>query len=593
MCGIVGYAGIEPAVPIILDSLERLQYRGYDSAGFAVLGPDGELKFNRSVGPVANLRTAVHDATSFSFGIGHTRWATHGRPSLENTHPLVSCDGSIAVVHNGVIENYLELRSALEASGHHFVSETDSEVIPHLLEEAVRQGQRFSKAFQSLPSQIHGSFAIVAMVKGESKLYLTRRATPLVVGVSDKGYHPASDIPSFLPYTSRVVYVKEDDCLEVSREGIRRLSDPLGTGGKITPTEILPSESDLEELTKGNFDHFMIKEISEQGAVLQRIAESSPPELEKLVLSIRAAKRVYLVGIGTSYNSALFLDRLAHLSGVDVFRAVVSSEIEQYESHLGPGTVVLALSQSGETADTLSAAKLALKHGAELWGLLNAPRSSIGRICQGVIPISCGPEQAVAATKSYTAQLSRLVQILEKYLYRDSEAERVLKDVAGMVFELTAESTRKSLQNVAVELVDTQDVFMLGRGLQNVTAREAALKLKEVAGVRAEAFYMGEMKHGPLALIHEGAVVVIFHGGKDKANAEVAASELHSRGARVLSVGPTPVRAAKWHIRTADAGVGLPLTQIVPIQVLSYELASLRRMNPDFPKNLAKSVTVS
>lgn len=592
MCGIAGYTGSDEAVPIILDSLGRLQYRGYDSAGYAILGDHGTLTLKRTLGPVANLCRTDSNVIHSKVGIGHTRWATHGRPSVENTHPLVSCDGGIAVVHNGIIENYLELRTELEKSGHRFLSDTDSEVIPHLIEEGVRQGKSVPEAFRTLPEILRGTFAVVALAKGEPQLYLTRRGTPLVIGVSERGYHPASDIPSFLPYTTRVVYLKEDVCVEVSRDGIRRISDIQGHFTPFDPTEIHVTDTVAADLEKGSFDHFMIKEISEQGGVIQRIIESPSPALEELVASARRARRVYLVGIGTSYHSALFLDRLAHLAGVDRFRAVVSSEIEQYENHLGPDSMVVTLSQSGETSDTLSAAKLALKKGAELWGVLNVPTSSLGRICKGVVPISCGPELAVAATKSYTAQLSILVQVLEKFIYKDSETERILRDALGAVFELTADSARKLLRLVAESLSESQDIFILGRGLQNVTAREAALKLKEVAGIRAEAFYMGEMKHGPLALIHERSIVVIFHNEKDKTHAEVAASELQSRGAQILSVGPVALRAANWHIRTTDVGVALPITQIIPVQILSYEMASLRKLNPDFPRNLAKSVTV-
>ncbi|MDG6913394.1 MAG: glutamine--fructose-6-phosphate transaminase (isomerizing) [Nitrososphaerota archaeon] len=593
MCGIAGYLGSEEAVPIVLDSLSRLQYRGYDSAGYAILNSDSTILVRKSLGQITNLRDSAMKDTYSRVGIGHTRWATHGKPTLENTHPLVSCDGSIAVVHNGVIENYLELRGVLERSGHRFVSETDSEVIPHILEESVRGGRSFVEAFSSLPTVLKGSFAVVAMVRGELRLYLARRGAPLVVGVSDTGYHPASDIPSFLPYTSKVVYLRQDDCLEVHLGGIRRISDQDGNSSPLDPTEIRVTDASLGEAEKGKFDHFMIKEIYEQGEVIQRLVDSPSPELGKLVAAAHLARKVYVVGIGTSYHSALFLDRLAHLSGVDRFRAVVSSEIEQYEPHLTKDSLVLVLSQSGETADTLAAAGVALKNGAQLWGMLNEPSSSLGRICQGVVPISCGRELAVAATKSYTAQLALLVQLLKRYLYHESEAEQILRDSVVALYELTAESTRNVLKEIAVNIVDTQDIFVLGRGIQNVTAREAALKLKEVAGIRAEAFYMGEMKHGPLALINDGSIVVIFHGERDKTQAEVSASELRSRGAKVISVGPEPLKMTSWHVRTSEVGTGLPITQIVPIQLLSYEIATLRRLNPDCPKNLAKSVTVA
>lgn len=592
MCGIVGYLGDEDAVPIILESLGRLQYRGYDSAGYATLNVDSTLAVRKCLGPVSNLKTSSQVDVTSHLGIGHTRWATHGKPTIENTHPLLSCNRDIAVVHNGVIENHVELRGRLERAGHRFVSETDSEVIPHMLEENVRTGMSFAEAFRLLPEQLEGSFAIVATSKFLPNLYLVRRGVPLVIGVSDTGYYPASDIPSFLPYTTRVVYLKENACLEVKSEGIHLISERDGNSSLLDPTEVHVTDESPSEVERGSFDHFMIKEIYDQGEVIQRITETPSVELDQLVAATRKASKVFLVGIGTSYHSALFLDRLAHLSGVDRFRAVVSSEIEQFERVLGKDSLVVVISQSGETADSISAARIALKQGADLWGIMNVPVSSLGRLCRGVLPIACGRELAVAATKSYTAQLSLLVRLLGKYLYREADSERILKDVVGAIYNLTSVSTRELLQELARDLKDCEELFVLGRGLQNVTAREAALKLKEVAGIPAEAFYLGEMKHGPLALIHEGSVVMIIHGANDKLQASVAASELQSRGARILSVGPDRLGSSSWHIQTCGVGLGSPITQIIPIQILSYEIAALRGLNPDFPRNLAKSVTV-
>ncbi len=592
MCGIAGYVGTLDAVPIILESLDRLQYRGYDSAGYAVLDSEGTIQLKRSLGPVSSLKALAPPTHGSVVGIGHTRWATHGKPTLENTHPMVSCSGDIAVVHNGIIENYLELRGKLEESGHRFVSETDSEIIPHLLEESVRLGMSFPQAFSQLPDLLRGSFAIVALEGRDPHLYLTRRTTPLVVGVSDTGYHPASDIPSFLNFTSKVVYLKENDCLEVGPRGIHRLSNSEGDSSPLEPTEIQLITEPSEGMEKGTFDHFMIKEIFEQARVIEGIVEKTPTEIDALVTAIQKARKVFVVGIGTSYHAALYWDRMASRLGLPLVRSVVASEIDQFESLLDKDSLIVVLSQSGETADTITAAKIALDKGAHLWGILNVPASTLGRLCQRVVPLNCGPEIAVAATKSYTAQLAVILKTLHRVVYKSGEGDRLLKDAVGTIYDLTSTSVRDHVRGLAKRLNDASDIFLLGRGLQNVTAREAALKLKEVAGIRAEAFYMGEMKHGPFALIREGTPAIMFFNTKDKVVAEMASMELASRGAFICSVGPEPLAATKWHIRTNESGAGFPLTQIVPLQILSYEIAAVRQMDPDHPRNLAKSVTV-
>ena len=593
MCGIAGYVGERDAVPNILDALDQLQYRGYDSSGIALVTPSGALECYRALGSVSVMRSQVAVAPDALLGIGHTRWATHGKPSLENTHPFLSCDGRLAIVHNGVITNYVALRQDLEAAGHRFTSQTDSEVVAHLVEEEVRHGASVPNAFSSLPEKLEGSFAIAAVAQGCDEVFLTRRSSPLVIGIGKGEYFPASDIPSFLNQTSRVVYLGEDDCVAVGPSGIHRIGEGRAGSssiGKSFETAIV--DLSPESYTKGDFDHFMIKEICEQARIIEVLAEPPPAPLDKLVVELRKASRVFVAGIGTSYHSALYIDRLGSHLAIQNLRAVVSSEMDQYSSLVDSKTVVIVLSQSGETADTITAAKIALERGAQVWGILNVPTSTIGRMCHGVIPISCGPELAVAATKSYTAQLAILVGLVERWVYNGAEAFRLLKDAAGSAYDLTSTSLREHVKTLANRLSKETDIFLLGRGLQNVTAREAALKLKEVAGIRAEAFYMGEMKHGPFALIREGTPVIVFYGMAEKSSAEVAAMELSSRGAHIFTVGPEPLPASQWHIRTSELGPGLPLTQIIPAQILSYDIAAMKRMDPDRPPNLAKSVTV-
>jgi len=593
MCGISGYVGPKSASAVIEEGLERLQYRGYDSAGIA-LQLDGDLRVFRVQGPVENLAKETSRSPVSHLGIGHTRWATHGGPTSRNAHPLVSCDGTIAVVHNGVIENHGELRARLVAQGHTFVSDTDSEVIPHLLEELVRHGASLQEAFCTLPSRLMGSFAIACMQRDFPGILLTRRGSPLVVGVGQGEYFPASDIPSFLSYTPRVIYLKEDECVLVDVDGARRLQlGPLGEG--ITEDTTLDSTTvnlRLDSFSKGNFDHFMIKEILEQAGVLASTLDDQRDLLLSLASEMQLATRIVVLGMGTSFHSAEYGELLARDLGMWNVHASASSEVEQFDSVLGPTSLIIALSQSGETADTLRAIEHARKRGTRIWGITNSAASSLARRCDRVLEMRCGPELAVAATKSYVAQLSLIIQALFESVQRRDEGTRRVRDAYAALYDLTSNSVRLHIRALAAEFVDSSDLFILGRRFERVTAQEGALKLKEVAGMRAEALLSSELKHGPLALIHEGSKVLLLYRSSDVAHAETVASEIASRGARVYTIGPEPLSVTAWHIRTPDVGIAMPLIQVVPIQLLSYELARLRNLNPDRPPNLAKSVTV-
>lgn len=591
MCGIAGYVGSRPASPLIIGCLERLQYRGYDSAGIAVLN-GGHLSIARVAGPVEELRQRTSSYSDSAVGVGHTRWATNGLPTLENAHPLVSCDEAIAVVHNGIIENHAELRDALEKKGHRFRSQTDSEVIPHLIEERMKQGDSFQQAFLSLPAQLLGSFAIVAIHRDHPYLLVTRRGSPLVIGVGDGEYFPASDIPSFLPYTSRVMYLHEEDCLRVDLQGVHHLSAGQGEAGTLDPSF---SVVDLNpgQLDKGGEDCFMIKEILEQAGVLDQILERGSSLIESLAESLQSCRRALFVGAGTSYHASLFAEYCAMSFGLENVRGVVPGEFGQFASHLTPNDLVVLVSQSGETADTITAGRLAKSRGSKLVTITNSPLSTLAHDADKVLPVNCGLEVAVAATKSYTAQLTLITLALSRAVGEPSKGISVVRDASNSLYNLTSDTQRKLVKQLAQDFGSSRDIFVLGRGFQNVTARESALKLKEVSGVRAEAFFLSEMKHGPLSLIDDDSRAIIFFGDAEYAAAKIAASELAVRGARIYTVGPQRVSESEFHIRTEDIGLGLPICQIAPIQLLSCELARLRGRDPDRPRNLAKSVTVA
>jgi glucosamine--fructose-6-phosphate aminotransferase (isomerizing) len=549
------------------------------------------LSITKVAGGIGELRRVASVGSHANIGIGHTRWSTHGKPTVENAHPFLSCDGKIAAVHNGVIENHLELRKMLEDAGHRFTSETDSEVIPHIVEMEMEKGATLEQAFAKLPTMLKGSYAIVLIREGFEGQVAVRKQSPLVIGVGDREYFTSSDIPTFLPYTSKVIYLEENDTVKVDSSGVTRLNEGRAPAGK---QSLAPVLVDLhpDSIRKAGFDYFMIKEILEQAEVLGAIIGQDASKIDSLVRDITTSKRVFVVGTGTSYNSSLYADRLSLLLGLNHLRSVVSSELEQFEKLLDEESLVILLSQSGETADTIMAARLAMERDAKLWAIVNSPLSTLGRMCEGVIPISCGPELAVAATKSYTAQLAIVTKVIHGCANQAREGDRILLDARSALYDLMSDASRAHVRRLAEELHEVNDVFLLGRGLQNVTARESALKLKEVGGMRAEAFYTGEMKHGPLALVREGTRAMFFYSPLDKKYAETAASELASRGARIYSFGVEPLNTSMWHIQTDDIGYGLPMIQVVPVQILSYEVAKLRNLNPDQPRNLAKSVTV-
>ncbi len=593
MCGIAGYIGPNSAVPVLLDSLERLEYRGYDSCGIAVFN-GAEVFVARAMGRVNTLSPKIPLGVSGGYmGMAHTRWATHGRPSERNAHPLRSCDGKVVVVHNGIIENADELRAGLSAKGHRFVSDTDSEVIPHYIEGRIQGGASLEQAILDLQQALVGSFAIIASQAGADRLMMTRRGSPLVIGVGDGEYFPASDIPSFLEHTSRVLFLREGDCAEVTRSGIRLFrNDPSGAVVWDAAPEPSLISMDPGSASKGTFAHYMIKEIMEQTSILERIIYRSPEVLAPSIAALRAAHQIYVVGAGTSYHAGLFAQylfaQLAHRSVSLQF----SSEFGAIAPVIQPEDAVIALSQSGETADTLAAVELAKERGAKLIALTNVELSSLTRLADLSVFLHSGIELAVASTKTYTAQLSLLYQMVAGLAGTPEICTGELWRARDALFDLSSDSAREHSRRVGRQFTEAHDVFLIGRGVHRVTALEAALKLKEVAGLRAEAFPGGEMKHGPLALVDEGTPVVIFYGDEDVVSAEASASELASRGAQIYTVGSKPLRVSSEHLRVGDTGFATPIPQMLPMQILAYEIARMKNLDPDHPRNLAKAVTV-
>ncbi len=585
--------GKNSALPVLLESLQRLEYRGYDSCGVA-LQEGSDIRVVRTMGAVDRLMQIVPTSISGAYaGIGHTRWATNGRAELANAHPLSSCDGGIVAVHNGIIENADRLRHELVAQGHTFRSETDSEVIPHWLEEQVRGGRSMEEAFLELPERLHGTFAIIALERGTDRLLVVRRGSPLVIGVGEGEYYPASDVPSFLARTSRVLYLREGDCFSVQPTGVFQLRPSLSGGFRLDPApEAETVNLDVDDLSKGDFDHYMIKEIMEQSQVLERLIVRPPSTLERAIALVRPARQIYLIGAGTSYHSALYGEYALSTLTRRHARATIATEFDTVADVIGPEDTVLAISQSGETADTLEAASQAKARKARIVALTNAPLSSLGRLAEVTVPLESGVEFAVASTKTYAATLTLLCSIASALGGVGDWGRSSLWAARDGLIALSSDAARAHSRELGTEILGAKSVFLLGRGLARVTAMEAALKLKEVAGLRAEAFAAGEMKHGPLALVDSGTVAILFYDEGRRTAAEASANELASRGARIISVGSHPLLTSSNHVRVPDTGLATPIPQMLPMQVLAYEIARLQGMDPDRPRNLAKAVTV-
>jgi len=616
MCGIVGYVGGRPAVPIILDGLRRLEYRGYDSAGIAVLDPANRLLVRRASGKLRNLEDVIRvDPLEGSFGVGHTRWATHGRPTEENAHPHRDCHGDLVVVHNGIIENYLELKAQLQQEGHRFQTETDTEVIAHLiekhftgsLEEAVRQAVR----------HLRGVFAIAVLSrKDPGKIVAARMGPPAVVGLGDGEYFVASDVPAILSHTRDVFFLADGDLAVITSEGVR-LSNFDGQPVKRQVTHILWDPIMAE---KGGYKHFMLKEIFEQpravrDTIVGRVElETGSVFLDEMDISpdeFRSFRQVKIVACGTSWHAALagkfMIEKLARLP-VEVD---YGSEFRYRDPILGPDVLTVVISQSGETADTLAAQREAKLKGSKTLAICNVPGSMVTREASGTIYTHAGPEIGVASTKAFTTQLAALF-LLALHLARvrgalnADECKKHAQDLLGIPAKLEAVLSQDALyEDLAKRYFKASDFLYLGRGINFPIALEGALKLKEISYIHAEGYPAGEMKHGPIALIDEEmpVVVVAARDPSDEASRVLYEKtlsniqEVKARQGTVIAVvvqGDSATAALADHIiEVPPAGeLLLPILEIVPLQLLAYHIAVRRGCDVDQPRNLAKSVTV-
>jgi glucosamine--fructose-6-phosphate aminotransferase (isomerizing) len=609
MCGIVGYTGPRDAGPILIEGLRRLEYRGYDSAGIALVDEEGDLFVEKRAGKLANLTTAIADRTPHAaMGLAHTRWATHGRPNDLNAHPHVDCTGMITVIHNGIIENFQELRDGLEARGHTLESETDTEALAHLVEEAY-DGD-LADAVRAALRQVVGAYAIVVMHKEEAgRLVGARQDVPLVVGLNGEESFIASDVAAILAHTRRIVFLEEGDVADVRPSGVV-VTDVAGNPRVRLETQI---DWSPEVAEKGGFETFMLKEIHEQPAALRqslagrvgRDGHVRVPEIEALLPVLRAVTRIELVACGTaSYAALVGASALEAWTGLPA-RVTVGSEFRYSPPPLDGRTLVIAVTQSGETADTIAPTRYARERGCPIIAVTNTVGSAITREADAVLFLQAGPEIAVAASKTFVTQVTTLVILaaaigrLLGTLPEAAEIElatalRALPDAAQRALELNAPNA----SDLARRYVNSRGFMFVGRGSTYPAALEGALKLKEISYVHAEGYPAGELKHGPISLLDAECPLVAVatrSSTYDKLISNVM--EGRARDARVIAVAtegdPQIARFADdvcWVPDTHEA-VSAVLA-IIPLQLFAYHVAIARGTDVDQPRNLAKSVTV-
>lgn len=598
MCGIFGYIGSERAAPILCKGLKNLEYRGYDSVGIATVSDKIEIR--KDVGKIDELRITLGlEELQGNVGIGHTRWATHGAVTSANAHPHSDCSGRIAIIHNGIIENHNELREKLVKNGHRFASETDSEVIAHLIEDRffyLNLGQvgvsarqtSLEKACYEAFKQLKGSYAVLVVAEGEEKIVGVRKDSPLVVGLVDHGIFFASDVSPFLEWTKKVIYLQNQDLVVATRTGVRFWNPNHGNVSRPINTV----EWDREEAEKGNFEHFMLKEISEQAETIQKAVMQNMGVIEGIAQRIREGFGVFFIGCGSSYHACLTGTYLfSKVSGIHV-NAVLASEFENYENFLTEKTLVFAISQSGETADVLDAVRAAKRRGSKIVSITNVMGSSLSREGDELLLMNSGPEICVLSTKTYTSQIVLMALLAHALVGEHEVCIDKVKNLYMDIYNLTSKSMRDHLKELARELADQEHLYMIGRGLQYTTALEAALKVKEVSYIHTEAFAGGELKHGPLALIDKGTPVFVFVSKENEDRIISNAQEVKARGGYLIGVSERDNPIFDYWIKVPECGVFNPVIQAIPIQILAYELAVQKKLDPDKPRNLAKSVTV-
>jgi glutamine---fructose-6-phosphate transaminase (isomerizing) len=587
VCSIIGYKGMSHAAPILIDSLRKMEYRGYDSVGIATITGD-KILVRKGVGKVVEVNKSLDlGKMQGQIGIGHTRWATHGGVTDNNAHPHSACTNEIAVVHNGIIENYNELKQELILGGHVFKSQTDSEVIAHLLEVHYSNEQDIKKAMIKTCEILKGTYAFVAIFKNGA-ISGARLDEPLIVGISDNQFFISSDILGFLKYTDKAIFLDNKDIVVIQDENLE-LFNFEGSPVKRPITQVA---WELAAAEKGAYAHYTLKEIHEQSSTICDALTNNEQILQRFCDILSNAKNVYITGSGTSYHSALILKLMLGKYAKIRSETIMSSEFEYTLGQVDDNSVVIAISQSGETADVLHSVKSAKQTGAKILSIVNIPTSSLARISDCSLTLNCGPEIGVAATKSFTGQLSVIYTIIDKLCSGSMGIPLNKTELVQAIRQVL--STESDISRIVDVVHDINDIYLLGRSMHYPIALEGALKIKEIAYIHAEGIAAGELKHGPLALIDKNTVMIVINPRDTTFNDTLSnAHEIKARGATVIGISDKGNEVYDHFIEIPHVSdILYPMIEVIPLQIIAYYLALKKNVDPDYPRNLAKSVTV-
>ncbi len=580
MCGIFAVSGADKeAGSIVLEGLKKLEYRGYDSWGICVREAGNVSCLEKETGKISQItKTFAHGSEA----IGHSRWATHGGVTKANAHPHQV--EKVTLVHNGIFENYQDVKT--EFTDHKFMSDTDSEIIAVLINNYLNQGKKPAKAIREASKKITGRFAILVMIEGTPGIFAARRGSPLIIGRGKEQTFIASDIPAFLAETNVVNYLDDNEMVFVHGTKVEFSNLETGTSHEKRNIEV-PWK--IEEAEKGDFPHFMIKEIFDQKETISRSINQDNEKLKKAVSLLSRSRGTYFVGCGTAHKAAMeaeyYFAEISHRK----INVVPASEMPYFEQFVKEGTSIIAISQSGETADVLEILENAKQQGANIISLTNVESSSIARISDVNLPINAGPEKAVASTKALTSQMALLFLLAHADANTINEGRQLLWSVAGNINDMLNPRYEDHIQKIAEKIVDYGNLFIIGRGTLYPMALEAAIKIQEVSYLHAHGFAAGELKHGPIALIENRTPCIVLGGDQETIS---NATELKSRGARIIGITAQKNKIFDEWIRVPDCDGAQAIATIVPVQLLAYHLAVLKGFDPDMPRNLAKSVTV-
>lgn len=584
MCSIIGYTGEDDAAPILVKGLRRMEYRGYDSVGVATES-ENQIELKKGVGKVDEVNSKYHlEKLPGKIGIGHTRWATHGKVTDLNAHPHPSNSGKIAIVHNGIIENFSELKKELEKEGYKFQSETDSEVIANLLQKNYQISKDVKETIMKTVAKLKGHFSFIAMFEN-GELGAVRFHEPLIIGLGQKNYFLSSDVLGFIEQTDEAIYIDNGNFVLINQDNLQIFDF---AGNKIKP-EITKVSKEFADVYKGDYAHYTLKEISEQSETIFRAGENTKESLKEAADYLRHSKNIYLTGSGTSYNASLVAKYLLAKYAKIKAESIISSELQFSPDLIEPNSILIAISQSGESADVLEAVNFAKENNCKIISIINSLTSSLARESDIVIGMNCGPEIGVAATKSFTSQLVILYKIIQ---ILNNDIKINFEEISSSISKILEE--HNLIKKIASEIKEISDIYVLGRGIHYPIAIESALKIKELTYIHAEGIAGGELKHGPLALMDSNVFVIIINP-EDSTYQDTltSAMEIKARGAKIIGISDKGNDAYDFWIKIPKTSeLAYPITETVPIQLLSYYAALEKDTDPDYPRNLAKSVTV-